>query len=364
MNSKTITAGFAIFCMFFGAGNIVLPLYLVQSWPGDIYFSFLGFCLTGVLVPLLGLIAAVFTGEINKYFIPLGAAFGLIMQIILICIEGPFGVLPRCLIVSGGAFMQEFPKFNIEIFYIICSVFLFFLAIKERLMVSIVGKFFTPIMLIFLFVLFFLSENKNLDIYEHGHQMDAFLDGIYKGYLTYDLPAAIYFTAIAMHYFKGFENNKDNSDFIKQGLIASLIAIALLIVVYAAFINIGMANYSIIKDISPEQILPAIIKGSLGNYTSFVFTIFILLACLTTAVAAITVWSDFIEDRLFKNKTVPRTVVLFISLVISFFVAELKFKGLISLLQPILQIIYPILIILTIYNIYLYYKNKKRSADV
>jgi LIVCS family branched-chain amino acid:cation transporter len=357
LNRKSIVAGFAIFSMFFGAGNIVLPLYLVQTWPNDVLASFFGFCLTGVFVPLLGLIAAVLTGKVSDYFAPLGVFFAMLIQVVLICIEGPFGVLPRSLIVSNGAFIQEFPNFGGEVFYLIACVILYFLAIKERAMVNIVGKFLTPIMLLFLFILFVLTKPDIVSLTSSVNPRGAFWDGVYKGYLTYDLPAAIYFTSIAMSYFRGFKENSSNADFIKNGLMAGGIAITLLIIVYAAFVYIGLSNYNLIRDILPEQILPTIVKGSLGQYTSLLFTSFILVACLTTAVAAISVWSDFIEKVVFRNKNISRQLILLISLTVSFFVAALQFKGLMLLLQPILQVIYPILIILTIYNIYKNYKN-------
>ena len=368
MNTKSITAGFAIFCMFFGAGNIVLPLYLVQSWPGDVLSSFAGFCITGVLVPLLGLIAAILCTRVSTYFAPLGAFFALMIQIILISIEGPFGVVPRSMIVSHGSFIQEFPDFTGIFFYIPFCLLLYFLAVKERGMVNIIGKYLTPIMLLFLAVLFFTANYDNDTVLSTSYSQVAFLDGLYKGYLTYDLPAAIYFTSIAMSYFRS--DQKTNDNLIKNGLVAGGIAIILLVFVYAIFIYLGMANYNLIKEIQPEQILPAIVRGSLGSGTSLIFTFFILLACLSTAVAAISVWTDFLQKILFKNINISREILLSISLIISVAVAEMQFKGLIAMLQPVLQIVYPILILLTIYNIFKHCKimpvapNNSESAKI
>ena len=80
MNRTVLTVGFAVFTMFFGAGNMVLPLYLMQKWPNHWFPAFVGFCITGVLVTLLGLIAAVLTGgDVKKFFAPLGFTAGLLL---------------------------------------------------------------------------------------------------------------------------------------------------------------------------------------------------------------------------------------------------------------------------------------------
>ncbi|MFQ9338340.1 MAG: branched-chain amino acid transport system II carrier protein, partial [Varibaculum sp.] len=63
MNSKTrvlnvLVTGLALFAMFFGAGNLIFPVMIgvesgVEQVPATI-----GFMLTGVLLPMAGMIAA------------------------------------------------------------------------------------------------------------------------------------------------------------------------------------------------------------------------------------------------------------------------------------------------------------------
>ena len=68
--SKIIfTTGLAMFAMFFGSGNLVFPLRLgVES--GDSYIaSTIGFIITGVAMPFLGLFSVMlYKGDKNKYF--------------------------------------------------------------------------------------------------------------------------------------------------------------------------------------------------------------------------------------------------------------------------------------------------------
>lgn len=63
MNSKTsvrnvVVTGLALFAMFFGAGNLIFPVMIgVQSGVEQVPAT-IGFMLTGVLLPMAGMIAA------------------------------------------------------------------------------------------------------------------------------------------------------------------------------------------------------------------------------------------------------------------------------------------------------------------
>ena len=212
MNKNILTTGFAVFAMFFGAGNMVLPLHLMQLWHEHWFSAFVGFCITAVFFTLLGLIGSVMVqGDIKKFFAPLGITLSLVLQIILILIEGPFGIVPRSLIVTYGGFHNIWPEINKEIFYLICCVIIYFLALNKNRIISIIGNILTPAMLIFL-VLIVSSTYMNYGVQEIKFELSnnaAFMDGLFQGYLTYDLPGALYFTAIAMFYLKNISSNNN-----------------------------------------------------------------------------------------------------------------------------------------------------------
>ena len=354
MNKNSLTAGFAVFTMFFGAGNMVLPLFLMQKWSEHWLPAFIGFCITAVLVTLLGLIASVLVqGDIKKFFAPLGLVGGLILQIVLIAIEGPFGIVPRSMIVSFGAVETIFPNLNHHLFYFISCLLIFFFAINKHRIVKIIGNVVMPIMLLFLVAIvgysFYIYGLGDISFKMENNT--AFWDGLSEGYLTYDLPGAIYFTGIIMVYLKAISGSKE--EILSNGLKASFISAILLISLYAAFIYLGLSHSALLKDCLPEEILPTIIKGSLGAEISFVFALFIYLACITTAIAAITIWTDFIHHYFPK---LNYKAILAVSLAIAFVVSSLDFTHLMGMLAPVLNILYPILIMLTIYNIVIHYR--------
>lgn len=356
MGKNTLVIGFAIFTMFYGAGNMVLPLVITQKWGNYCLSSFIGFCITGVLVTLLGLIASVLSGNIKSFFDPLGTKLSIIIQIILIFIEGPLGVVPRTMIVSYGSFKSILPHLDKFIFYGLSCFIIYFFAINRNRIINFLGKILTPIMLLFLIILISTAYKQKDYIcnLEFAFSFASFYDGLVAGYLTYDLPGAIYFTSIALGYLKSIGQTKPQR--LKEGLKASFVSAILLTIVYFGFIYLGIQYNDLIKDSQAEMILPTIVRGSLGITSHIMFAVFIFLACLTTAIAAITIWTDFvifiISEKL-NYKKLSYKFVLKISLVLAFFVSNLDFVGLVKILSPILQIIYPLLILLACYNIYI-----------
>ena len=61
MKSKTvkdsIVIGFALFAMFFGAGNLIFPPFLGNAVGDQFLPALMGFLITGVGLPLLGILA-------------------------------------------------------------------------------------------------------------------------------------------------------------------------------------------------------------------------------------------------------------------------------------------------------------------
>lgn len=54
---ETIAIGLMLFALFFGAGNMIFPPQLGQAAGENVLLTIIGFLLTGVGLPLLGVIA-------------------------------------------------------------------------------------------------------------------------------------------------------------------------------------------------------------------------------------------------------------------------------------------------------------------
>ena len=204
MNKNIILGGCAVFAMFFGSGNIVLPLQLGQKLGSDWLMAFFGFCISGVAVPLLGLIAVVLlNGDSDKFFSPLKKWPSLALQLIVLSLNGPFGIVPRCSSVALGALNGCTKGISPYVFSaVFCLVVGLLIITKDRIM-PIICKFLTPVKLICLISVVLIGIIlAPCDITPKTFSLDSGIDGGLYGYLTMDLGGAIYFAALAMGYLR------------------------------------------------------------------------------------------------------------------------------------------------------------------
>ena len=121
----------------------------------------------------------------------------------------------------------------------------------------------------------------------------------------------------------------------------AIIAVFLLSLTYTGFGAIASLK---------DELLAAISMKILGTSAGIIVFIIIALACLTTAIALITAFTDFIQREIFKEK-ISYEFILIGSLILTFFASTFKFTGISAFLWPILQFFYPGLILLTLLNI-------------
>jgi LIVCS family branched-chain amino acid:cation transporter len=352
--SGILLAGGAIFAMFFGAGNIVFPPILGGAWQDTWVSAIGGFCLTGVLVPLLGLIAVVLlSGDVEAFFSPLGMVGALLLQSAIMAIEGPFGIVPRCFSVAYGGCRAMFPSVSSWVFCGLSCVCVGVMTIKKERVIPFIGKFLTPVKLGFLSLLVLWGLWKATPGQEStaGFSLEAFNAGIFAGYQTYDLPGAIYFSSMAMGYLMTLGKNQPRKALLLKGVAASCISAALLAIMYVAFICLGVQYSAVLVEVAPEDVLPRIVDLSLGRFSTYVYSLVIVVACLTTAVAAISVWTAFVT-KLLRPLKVSYETVLIASLCVAFVVSSLGFSGIVRFMQPVLQYMYPILIGVTLVNLW------------
>ena len=77
--TKKLLAAFALFSLFFGAGNLILPPYLGVQAGADWALVAFGFVISAVLIPILGIFAhAKLQGTIYDFGAPLGKWFSFV----------------------------------------------------------------------------------------------------------------------------------------------------------------------------------------------------------------------------------------------------------------------------------------------
>jgi LIVCS family branched-chain amino acid:cation transporter len=348
-----ISIGFALFSMFFGSGNLVFPIMVGQESEGNFLIAATGISITGVLVPFLGVLGMVlFDGDLNAFFRPLGRYGPLIFSIIGLGLLGPFGVVARCLTVSHGALELIFPQLSLPLCSFLLVVIIFILTIRKNRIVSLLGTILTPLLLlsIALIAIFGLSQGPQT-AFETSDLWPALKNGIFQGYQTMDLLAGFFFSRFIINHVRHRLREQGKESLLIQTILkASLIGMTLLTTIYFIFAALGSFYSPILEGQPPQEMLGLITLASLGPIAVPCVCVTIVFACLTTAMVLGSLFAELLHNEIFCGK-INSTACLLITLAISFGVSTLDFQGISRFLGPIVEMIYPALIVLTIGNI-------------
>lgn len=348
--SLALTTGLALFCMFFGSGNLVFPL-LVGTQSGDnAVWATLGLSITAVLVPLLGCIGIMlYNGQLDKFFRILGSKGFFIFAFASLALMGPFGVLARCLTVAYGTFAKFHPEISLIPFSLVSCALLFVSALWRDQILQLLGKWLTPALLGSLVAIFLCSFFMGFpEVSQSQDAWSAFSLGTFQGYQTMDLLAAFFFSGFIIVQLA--KDGGDSTQRLRVFLQASLIAGLLLATVYAGLVYLGVQHSEKLTSVPPEMMLATVATLSMGNWGGAVVCIAFGLACYTTAIVLTVLFADFLRKDMSKGK-IPQWASLSITLGIAFAVSTLEFSGIARFLGPLLEMVYPLLIALSIWNI-------------
>lgn len=369
MDHKTIrvkdvfVVGFALFAMFFGAGNLIFPPYLGVVSGSKWWIAFLGFLFADAGLSLLVIISLTkFNGEMDALFNRVGKGFAAVMgSVIVICI-GPLIAVPRTAATTYevGILPTIGPGFNRIIFSIIFFAIVLALTIKPSKVVDIVGQFLTPVLLISLAILIIkgvvspLGQMSDKVLIEGG----LFSRGIKEGYQTLDSLGAFVFASIIIASLvdRGYKEEKIK---IKATIMAGVITAVGMLLVYGGLAYLGAtvsSNYG--ADIDSTALLVAITYRLMGNAGKILLAIMIALACLTTAIG-VTSSCGLFFSRLSKNKFSYEKVVLTVC-ILSAIVSNFGVTQILKFALPILLVVYPGALTLVVLGLF----NEKIKDDI
>lgn len=360
MRSKLLvcSTGFALFSMFFGSGNLVFPLTVGYESQGHFLLGALGIILTGVIVPFLGVYAMMlYKGDLQSFFAIFGKKGTLLFSFCLLALMGPFGVLARCLTVAHGALLLLFPDLSLVIASLIMCMIIFFLSVNENKTVTIIGTFLTPFLLLAIgTIVFFGFQESSFKMDSANFAWHSFKNGFFKGYYIMDLLAAFFFSHfIIKHLLAITENNERKA--LSIFFRASFIGAGLLASVYFVLVLLGWSYAPLLDQKQPQEYLGLIAMESLGTMAGPIVCLAVVFACLTTAIILTLLFANFLKDELLPKKIGSKTAIM-ITLFTGFVVSTLEFEGISKILGPIIEIIYPGLIVITLVNILYYLINK------
>jgi len=137
--------------MFFGAGNIIFPLIMGQTVESGLIWALIGLILTAVIIPFSGLLSiTLFEGNYENFFNRIGRVPGLIVIILLLCMIGPFGAIPRCITLTYSTLKLYFSSLHLLTFSISSALLVFLCSWKKNRILDLIGYVLSPLLILFL----------------------------------------------------------------------------------------------------------------------------------------------------------------------------------------------------------------------
>lgn len=337
----SIILGLSLFSIIFGAGNIIFSTYVGAysgtKWPLSLIFFLIG----DVFLVGLGLYAFIKNdNDEDKVFNKIGDIPSKILRIFMLACLGPLIAIPRTCAVS----FEMFNFNNLIIFSIIYFILVFLFSFKSTSVIDMLGKYLTPILIIFICIFLLIGVNASKGpLVTNVSNTDSINEGLSMGYQTLDLLCISSLSMMLFTYLK--KKNYKKSQRKKILVSSSIIAIICLIIIYIGLTYIG-ASFGKNVNVSQGILLKEISYSVLGK-NSIILNIAVLLASFTTGVGLTSAVATNYEKL---TKLSYKTWVIIITFV-SLFIANLGLEKIINIASPLLNIIYPIVIILIVFSI-------------
>jgi|TARA_B110000046_G_scaffold39869_1_gene44026 LIVCS family branched-chain amino acid:cation transporter len=347
---EILIIGFALFSLFFGAGNLILPPFLGANAGEQWWLVFLGFIMTAVFIPILGVLAhAKVQGtmyDLAKKVAPwFGSLYCVFMYLIAVTIPAP-----RTASVAHEMAIQPFfgtsPLLTSSLYFLLIFIF----AINRSKVISLIGKFLTPIIVLILLAVIVSASSKL------GHEMNPntyktpFINGILEGYQTFDAIGGVLIGAVIIISLKvkGHTSYKETKALITK---AGFFAGAGLLLIYGGLLFSGaILNASFAENASRTDILTSLSSQTLGTIGTSFLSVLVALACFTTAVGIVTGTSDYVKG-VCKGSQKAYVLSAFLSSVLGVLIGHFEVDFIIKAAIPTLMFIYPITIVLILLNV-------------
>lgn len=349
-----VTVSFMLFSLFFGAGNLIFPPFLGQNAAQNTVPAILGFLITAVVLPVLGVVVVAQSEGLDKLGSRVNRKFALVFTVLIYLSIGPGLGIPRAASVPFEMAVAPYLPEGISLKWFMLGYSLIFFAIAAWLalnpskLVDRIGRFLTPTLLtliVFLFLSFVIKGVNGIAEPQSAYQSAAFLKGFCDGYQTMDTIAALNFGLVIAITLKNL-GIKEKSSIIKHTVFAGIAAGTILTTVYVMLTYMGTQS----SGIYPIQengawTLRQIVYQLFGEFGAILLATIFTLACLTTCVGLINSISQYFST-LFKGISYNKFV-LGIT-IFSFVICNQGLNTILSVSVPILNAIYPVSIMLIV----------------
>lgn len=345
-----------LFGLFFGAGNLIFPIYLGQQAGSHVWAAILGLLLTGIGLPLLGVTGMGLTRSTGVFDLaskvnrPFAYAFTILLYLTL----GPFFAVPRLATTSFQIGIVPFvaptaQPLTLAIFSVVFFFTAWLLARHPGKLMTYIGKWLTPLFLGLLAIIMgaaLLHPLGPIGGTGHGtYATNPILSGFTEGYNTMDALAALAFGIVVIDSIRAL-GVTDPRQIAQDTIKAGTISMVLMGVIYTLLALIGTMSLGHFSPAANGGItLAQIAHYYFGTWGNGLLALLVIIACLKTAIGLISAFGDTMHD-LFPR--IPYNVLTGLAALLPCLFANVGLTRLIAYSTPVLMFLYPLAIALIV----------------
>ena len=346
-----------LFGMFFGAGNLIFPVHLGQLAGSSVIPAMVGFIITAVGIPILGVaaIGSTHSDGLQALSSKVGRHYGYVFTCLLYLTIGPFFAIPRCATTSfTTGIAPMLPRGTSEapvllVFSLIFFALVLFFSLRPANITVWIGKIINPVFLVFLAVLVVAALTRpgtavSAVAPAAGYASGALFSAFIEGYGTMDAIAGLAFGIVVIDIIRSMGVKEDNAvakDVLASGVLTGILMAA----IYVATILMGAQSRGLFETSENGGIALAQISGHyLGAAGSIVLAITITFACLKTSIGLVTSCADAFSRMFPKALSYKAWAVIFT--VFSFCISNFGLSTILDYSLPVLMFLYPLSITL------------------
>lgn len=358
---SNLLIGSLLFGLFFGAGNLIFPVHLGQLAGENMLSATIGFLLTGVGLPIIGVVASALSRSESLYEMakPVSKTYGILFTCALYLTIGPLFAIPRTATVAFEVGLTAFvTEANLPLALFVFSLLFFaatlFYALRPGRILDWVGRYLTPAFVGLLSILIIATVVRPMGNPVNypalgDYATQPLFTGIIDGYNTMDALASLAFAIIIISNIEklGVTDPKRKAiETLKSGIVC-LVGMG---VIYSALAYMGATSLGSVESGSNGGIiLASVSKHYFGLFGQVLLAAIVLVACLKTAIGLITACGQMFSEMFPNSLSYNQYAIAFTF--VSFAIANFGLETIIQLSLPVLMFLYPLAIVLIILSL-------------
>lgn len=352
-SKQSLFVGVTLFSMFFGAGNLIIPPLLGLQAGEAVVPAMVGFLVTGIGLPMLGIIAVGLAGTIRDLASRVHPLFAHVFVAAIYLAIGPCLAIPRTSSTSFEMFEPLLPAgLSLEVARLVFSVVFFavayLLAMHPNALTRLLGRITGPALialLVFVIGAALFDPASGLEAAHATYASAPAMSGFLTGYQTMDLLASLTFGIVIATNIREL-GVTDDAGLTREVSRAGIFAGVLMGIIYCGLALVGVNIAAVLPGATNgAEILAASAGQHFGTVGTVVVAAIFLLACLNVCIGLISCCGTYFSDEFPR---IPYRVWALGFAVFSCVVSNFGLDAILTFSVPLLNAMYPMAIVLVV----------------